>query len=100
MMAAVQAGGDRQEVHEVVRRNSHAVTERIKAGTASSAELLTQLRADPVFAQVDVARFAAQTAREFVGRAPEQVSEFLTEYVDPIRRRYASVRGMTAELEV
>jgi len=100
MMAAVQAGGDRQEVHEAVRRNSHAVTERIKAGTASSAELLTQLRADPVFAQVDVARFAAQTAREFVGRAPEQVSEFLTEYVDPIRRRYASVRGMTAELEV
>ena len=34
MMAAVRAGGDRQEVHEVVRQHSHAVTAQVKAGTA------------------------------------------------------------------
>src|SRR5439155_20753533 len=36
MMAAVQAGEDRQEVHELLRKHSHAVTERIKEGTGSS----------------------------------------------------------------
>jgi adenylosuccinate lyase len=100
MMAAVQAGGDRHEVHEAVRRHSHAVTDRIKAGLTTSSELLTRLQTDPAFARVDVAQFARQTARDYVGRSPEQVVEFLAEYVAPIRHRYASVLGMQSELEV
>jgi adenylosuccinate lyase len=100
MMAAVQAGGDRQEVHEVVRTHSHAVTDRIKDGSGTSAELLERLKGEKAFARVDFAAVAAQTPREFVGRAPEQVAEFVDEYVAPIRMRYAAVLGMTAELSV
>jgi adenylosuccinate lyase len=37
---------------------------------------------------------------QFVGRAPEQVSEFLTDHVEPIRRRYAGHLGGRVELTV
>ncbi|MGL6074936.1 MAG: adenylosuccinate lyase [Fimbriiglobus sp.] len=87
MMAAVAAGGDRQAAHHAVREHSHAVTAKIKAGTGTAAELFELLQADPVFANVD---FASQTAPEkYVGRAPEQVTEFLAEEIPPIRARYA-----------
>ena len=38
--------------------------------------------------------------RQFVGRAPEQVAEFVAEHVEPVRKRYAGVLGMKAELHV
>ncbi len=100
MMAAVSAGGNRQEVHEVVRKHSHAVTEKLKAGEGSSTELLERLKKDPAFANVDFARITGEGASAFVGRSPEQVSEFVAEHVEPIRKRYASVLGMKAELQV
>lgn len=100
MMAAVSAGGDRHIVHEAVRQHSRAVTERVKAGTGSTTELLDRLEADPAFVGVNFAQFRAQVAKDFVGRSAEQVAEFLTDYVEPIRKRYASALGMRAELEV
>ncbi|HXD86632.1 MAG TPA: adenylosuccinate lyase [Urbifossiella sp.] len=98
MMAAVQAGGDRQQVHEIVRRHSHAVTERIKLGAGTSAELLERLKAEAAFAKVDFA--AVLDPRKFVGRASEQVAEFLEQAIAPIRQRYVKSLGMTVELNV
>jgi adenylosuccinate lyase len=98
MMAAVQAGGDRQDVHETVRRHSHAVTQRIKDGAGSSMDLLQLLKAEPVFAKVDFESLL--DPRRFVGRAPEQVAEFLAENIASIRERYRSSLGMQAELGV
>jgi adenylosuccinate lyase len=100
MMAAVQGGGDRQAVHEVVRQHSHAVTDRVKAGTGSTAELLEKLKAEPAFGSVNFAEFAGQTAKDFVGRSPEQVAEFVADHVEPIRKRYVASLGMKAELDV
>src|SRR4051812_48761754 len=65
MMAAVRAGEDRQVVHEVVRKHSHAVTARVKAGEGSTAEVLERLKAVPEFRKVDFTRIAGQGAREF-----------------------------------
>jgi adenylosuccinate lyase len=100
MMAAVKAGEDRQEVHEVVRQHSHAVTARVKAGEGSTAELLEALKRAPAFAKVDFDRIAGAAADEFVGRSPQQVTEFIDEHVGPVRTRYASALGKTAELHV
>ncbi|AWM38026.1 Adenylosuccinate lyase [Gemmata obscuriglobus] len=100
MMAAVQAGEDRQVVHEIVRQHSHAVTARVKSGEGSPAELFALLKADKsdAFKKVD---FGAVTdPKLFVGRSPEQVEEFVGEHVAPIRARYAGVLGKTAELHV
>ena len=98
MMAAVQAGGDRQQVHEIVRRHSHAITQGIKDGTASPAELLDRLKGEAAFAKVNFA--AVLDPRKFVGRAPEQAAEYLEQAIAPIRQRYANSLGMTVELNV
>jgi adenylosuccinate lyase len=100
MMAAVSAGGNRQHVHEVVRRHSHAITDRIKSGAGTSAELLEVLRQDPAFTGVDFGRVLEGGAKDFVGRSAEQVVEFVGEQVSPIRQRYREALGMKAELHV
>jgi adenylosuccinate lyase len=98
MMAAVQAGGDRQEVHEIVRTHSHAVTQRIKDGLGSSTELLDRLKKEPAFSKVDFE--AVLDPKGFTGRSVEQVSELIAEHVAPIRARYAGSLGQKAELRV
>ena len=98
MMAAVAAGADRQIVHEVVRGHSHAVTAKVKDGTGSATELFERLKAEPAFAAVDFG--AVLDSRQFVGRAPEQVAEFIAEHVEPIRKRYADRLSGRAELRI
>ena len=98
MMAAVAAGADRQEAHEVIRMHSVAVTNRIKEGVGSATELFELLRAEPIFRGVN---FDAVTdAKLFVGRSPEQVAEFVEAEVEPVRGRYAEKLGQRAELKV
>lgn len=97
LMAAVARGGDRQQVHECIRRHSHDVTAALKAG-ADKNDLLDRLKADPLLAGVD---FDAVLDRgQFVGRAPRQVDEFLAEEIEPIRRRYTSLLGQTSEVSL
>jgi adenylosuccinate lyase len=98
MMAAVAAGADRQEAHERVRQHSHAVTARVKEGVGSPTELFDRLRADPLFARVDIE--AALDPRRFVGRAPQQVAEFLADHIQPLRERYVGRLSHRAELTV
>ena len=97
LMAAVARGGDRQTVHECIRRHSHAVTAALKAGAGTN-DLLDRLRADPLLAQVD---FDAVLARgQFVGRSPQQVDEFIAGEIEPIRQRYGHLRDQTAEVAI
>lgn len=97
LMAAVAKGGDRQALHERIRQHSVAVTGELKAGAARN-DLLDRLAADPAFGKVDFNQ-VLQT-RHFIGRAPEQVDEFLAEVVAPIRRRYPNLVGQNAEVNV
>jgi adenylosuccinate lyase len=99
LMAAVHAGGDRQEVHERIRRHSQEAARRVKQDGYSN-DLLDRLKSDKAFEGVNIA--AATDPKEFVGRAPQQVDEFLAEIVQPIRNRYpGSVSGgPSAEVKV
>ncbi len=84
LMLGVQAGGDRQALHEVVRRHSLAVARAVAEDGARN-DLLERLAADPAFRGVPVAEIERTLDPcEFVGRAPEQVDEFLREVVDPV----------------
>lgn len=98
MMAAVAQGADRQDVHEIVRQHSHAVTARVKEGTGSSSELLALLHQEPTFATIDVSTM--MDASKFVGRAPEQVVAFIDECVAPIQERYPNFANNESELSV
>jgi adenylosuccinate lyase len=97
LMAAVQAGGDRQELHETIRRHSQDAARAVKQEGRDN-DLLARLAADPSFAKVDV--LGTLEPSQFVGRAPKQVDEFLAEVVDPIRQRYASTAALQAEVHV
>jgi adenylosuccinate lyase len=96
MMAGVAAGGDRQTLHERLRSHSLAVQQTMKAGGPN--DLLPRLREDPAFGQVDFGR--VMEPRSFVGRAPEQVTEFLREEIAPLRARLSSGQGTEAEVSV
>jgi adenylosuccinate lyase len=85
LMAAVAAGGDRQELHERIRQHSQAAASVVKQQGGEN-DLLERLQQDKAFAQVDLA--AAVDPASLTGRSSEQVDEFLTEIVAPIRRRY------------
>lgn len=81
MMAGVAAGGDRQTLHERLRTHSLAVAAQLKAGGAN--DLLDRLRQDPAFAHADLV--GALDPRLLVGRAAEQVDEFLAQEVAQLR---------------
>ena len=92
-----RAGGDRQELHEKIRVHAQAAARRVK-GEGKPNDLLERLKADDAFAAVDIDALLAPSA--FVGRAPEQVDEFIAAEVAPIRRRYDEALGKGGELNV
>src|SRR5262249_51325919 len=90
MMAAVKAGADRQDVHEVLRKHSQAAAKRGKAEAADN-DLLERLRGEAVFKGINVD--AEMDASRFVGRSPQQVDEFIATIVEPVRKRYKGELG-------
>jgi adenylosuccinate lyase len=88
LMRAVAVGGDRQELHERIRQHSQAAAAVVKEQGLDN-DLIDRLAADPAFARLDVR--AALEASHYIGRAPQQVEEFLEGVVAPIRRRYGGM---------
>ncbi|MCH8251385.1 MAG: adenylosuccinate lyase, partial [Planctomycetes bacterium] len=97
MMAATAAGGDRQALHELIRGHSHAAASRIKLEGAEN-DLIDRLSRDSAFDGVDF-KDVMRPGR-YVGRAPQQVDEFVREFVTPVRRRYRSTLGRASDLAV
>ncbi|HDZ68895.1 MAG TPA: adenylosuccinate lyase, partial [Phycisphaerales bacterium] len=85
LMAAVKAGGDRQKLHEKIRRHSQAAAEQVKKFGKSN-DLIKRLKADAAFSKVDFK--TVLNPKSYVGRAQQQVDEFLKDVVTPIRRKY------------
>ncbi len=97
LMKAVALGGDRQALHEAIRRHSHDVTARLKEGAPGN-DLRSRLEGDPLFAKVDFDEVIEQG--HFSGRAEQQVEEFLAAEVEPVRRRYPHLLGQRSDPRV
>lgn len=97
LMAACQQGGDRQELHELIRRHSLDAAAEVKQHGRSN-DLITRLKQDAAFKGVDLEN--VMDARRFTGRASEQVDRFVAEVADPIRKRYAAALSQAVELKV
>jgi len=97
LMAAVAAGGDRQEVHELIRRHSLAAAEQVKLHGRPN-DLIQRLKGDPAFRNVNLGKLLAPSS--FVGRAPEQVEIFVKTFVSPIKSRYIAALDERIELGV
>jgi adenylosuccinate lyase len=97
LMAGVKAGGDRQALHELIRRHSQAAAEQVKLQGKPN-DLLDRLTNEPAFRAVDLGE--AMDASRFIGRAPQQVEQFIAHVVDPIRQRYPNSGAQRVELRV
>ena len=83
IVRAVRAGGDRQIAHETIRKHSLAAARALKDGGEAN-DLLERLARDKSFGvKLEDLRGAIEPSR-FVGRAPEQVDEFLRDVIGPL----------------
>jgi adenylosuccinate lyase len=87
MMAAVKRGRDRQEVHEVLRKHAFVAARRVKE-MGQSNDLMERLKHEPMLNGVDLDHLLDPS--EYVGRAAEQVDDFLRDVVRSVREGYAA----------
>lgn len=92
LMETVKRGGDRQELHEVIREHSMAAGRRVKEEGLEN-DLLDRLRNDPAFAAIKDDFDSLIDPAAFIGRAPQQVEAFLAETVRPLLAAHASELG-------
>ena len=100
MMDAVKRGGDRQALHERIRVLSQEAGCNVKElGLPNN--LIDLMAADPVFGMTKEELCVHLDPSAYIGRCPEQVDEFLRDWVDPVLQKYAEAldRGDT-ELNV
>ncbi len=97
LMAAVKTGGNRQELHERIRLHSHAAAAQVKK-LGKPNDLIGRLKADLAFAKVDFEKVL--DPKSYVGRAPQQVDEFIKNIVTPIRSKYRKELSRKVELNV
>jgi len=83
IVRAVRAGGDRQVAHETIRKHSIAAARALKDGAPSN-DLLERLASDKSFGVKLKDLEGALDPKRFVGRAPEQVDEFLRDVITPL----------------
>ena len=83
LMAAVKDGGDRQELHELIRQASVEAQERLKAGDGVN-DFLERLRRQAALAGAVTRVEARLDPIRFTGRASDQVGRFMTDEVDPV----------------
>lgn len=98
LMAAVLAGGDRQNLHEIIRVHAQAAADAVNGGGPN--DLLERLAADETFPLSKQAITEVLGPVSYVGRAPQQVDEYLAEVVDPLLAERADVAVGSTELRV
>lgn len=99
IMAGVLKGGDRQELHEVIRTHSHAAGARVKEEGAEN-DLLSRLADDPTVNMTAAELEETLDLGKFVGRAPQQVEEFVAEMLDPVLSRQSELLGASSDVRV
>ncbi|MEE9558042.1 MAG: lyase family protein, partial [Candidatus Brocadiales bacterium] len=103
LMAAVKAGGDRQALHERIRLHSMEAVRLIKEEGKDN-DLLDRIANDPEFpavtgsGQLDLDKVLEP--KNFIGRAPDQVNDFLKDTVAPVLKKYKQLIKEPVKLHV
>ena len=99
MMDAVKAGGDRQELHEKIRQHSMAASRVVKEEGGEN-DLLERIANDKSFGVTLEELEAILQPSKYVGRAPQQTTDFLNEVVYPAIAPYENIEDEKAEITV
>ena len=87
LMEAVNAGGDRQELHEKIRRHAMEAS-RVLKEEGNKNDLLERIERDPSFSMIKSRLKEISDPIGLVGRAPQQVEEFISQVTEPLLKRY------------
>ncbi len=99
MMDAVKRGADRQQLHERIRVHSMEASRVIKEEGGEN-DLLARIAGDPAFGVTLEELTALVSPEKYVGRAPQQVEEFLAGEVADVLERYNEVPEEKTEINV
>ena len=100
LMEAVKRGGDRQELHEVIRELSMKAAYRVKYEGLNN-NLIDLIIKDEAFNMLDKEEILSiLDPMNFVGRAPQQVVEFVEEYLQPAIEPFKDCIGLEVDLKV
>ncbi len=97
LMEAVRLGGDRQEVHEAIRRHAQEAAHQVKS-QGSSNDLIERLRGEPLMKGIDLD--ALMSPDRYVGRSVSQVDQFMKNVVSLVRGRYEDQQVEVTPLHV
>lgn len=98
MMEAVKRGGDRQELHERIREHSMDAGRRVKVDGESN-DLIERIAKDPLFGMSLEELNSVLDPKNYIGRCPEQVAEFVENDVKPVLAG-AEIADVDIELKV
>lgn len=99
MMDAVKTGGDRQELHERIRRLSMEAGKNVKEKGMDN-NLLELISADPAFNMTQEELQNVMNPKKYTGCAKEQVEEFLKEIILPVLEKNKDDLGLKATINV
>ena len=99
LMEAVKAGGNRQKLHEKIRKYSMEAAGLVKEKGLDN-DLLERIIKDNDFACIKDKISDILNPRNFIGRAPKQVDEYITKVANPLLRRYKGLIGISADFKV
>ena len=99
LMDAVKAGGDRQELHERIRKLSMEAGRNVKEKGMDN-NLLELIAADPIFGLSLEELKKSMDPSLYIGRSAEQTENFLKTVVRPALRRRADLIGVTTSIRV
>ena len=99
MMDAVKAGGDRQELHELIRQHSMAAGRVVKEEGKPN-DLIDRIAQDPKFGMTKEQILSIMKPENFVGRSVQQTEEFFKDFIDPILAKEKDALGMQAAINV
>ena len=99
LMEAVKAGGNRQKLHEKIRKYSMETTTLVKEKGADN-DFMERIKRDKDFAAIKDKLADILNPKNFIGRAPKQVTEYNTEVAKPLLRKFKKLLGIKIEFRV
>lgn len=99
MMEATKRGGDRQELHEVIRQHSVAAAKQVKEHGKPN-DLLERITKDPAFAKVKDSIGEISDPKHYIGLAASQTKTFLEQEVKPVLKKHKSWLGLKGKVSV
>ncbi len=99
LMEAVKAGGNRQKLHEKIRKYSMETITLMKEKGAGN-DFMERIKRDEDFAKIKDKLADIINPKNFIGRAPKQVTEYITEVAKPLLRKFKKLLGIKIEFRV